>query len=136
MTYTPDNKELDAWEAQSFHKPLAVKQKYWNKEDQDVSCSSDDLIMPRYSENQLPYVETPHYETYKKESLEGIIRNWQNWNLRLQAEKSAKTPNLTKIKKIEAKLDMLTDCLLRDKDYISRNIKHVSLMDLLNTRVK
>lgn len=92
--------------------------------------------MPKYSDEQIPYVETPHYETYKKESLEGMITNWQKLNARLMAEKSADKPNIKKIKTIESKLDILQDALLRDTDFISKNIKQISLMEMLKTRVK
>lgn len=131
-----DNKELSSWEAQSYHTPFGVKRMYWDTEDQDVNVFSDNIIMPRYSHEQIPYVETPHYETYKKESLEGMIKNWQNLNVRLKAEKSADIPNIKKIKTIESKLDILQDAFLRDSDFISRNIKQISLIEILNSRVK
>ena len=135
-TKLKDNVEVFSLSIQSYYMPFGIETTYWYIEGQAINIFSDNIFMPKYSDKQIPFIETPHYETYKKESLEIMIKNWQILNSRLLAEKSAKVPNVKKIKAIESKMAMLKDIILKHRDFISKNIKQVSVKELFNGHAK
>ena len=135
---TAQNKETQQWEEQSYYSQFETRHKCWDYENREPDNFSDNIIMPKYSPKQIPFIETPHYEMgeFKQETLESMIENWRQINKRIQSEKVSTNPNTQKITKLENRLNMLTHSLLRDREYITQNIKHISLNELFQTHTK
>lgn len=107
----------------TYHTPFGTKPAYWNKEDQDVTNVSDDLIMPRYSRKQEPFVETPRWEAGKYDGLKGMIESYRKIRAWLISEKAKPIFNKQKVKKFEEKLAEIRTCLEQEAKCIMQSLK-------------
>ena len=86
----------------------------YSPEEDEIVTSSDFIRVPYYE-----HFETYHYETTDKaKTLQNIINNFINVSQRLIAEK-----NESKIKRFKEILKNDKDCILRDKEYIEKQMK-------------
>ena len=107
----------------SYYTSFKKKPLCWNREDQDVSNVSEDLIMPNYSSRQEPYVETPHWEAGKYDGIKGLIESFKKISAWLKNEKAKPIVDVNKVKRFEARLAEIKQHLETEARYIMLNFK-------------
>ena len=103
-------------EQQHYSHIIATKNHFGFSQEEDEFVKSSDFITVPYYEHQDPVY---HYEkTDKARTLQNIIDNFVRLSQRLKTE-----TNTSKIKRIKEIIKNDKDCILRDKEYIEKQMK-------------